>query len=235
MADDETLIRVRKRDLDSLLKHCSGCSSLSDDAQSALDRLQTSACSKRKPLPSSPSKSEPGTCKKRKSEPGTFKKRKSEISLPDPDQWKSLQQNLVGSREGYESLIRSLINTDSPKVREHKSLSLSLKTEHSLVTWGENIATCWHNSTQKAFASFRLFILLSYCLYLKYEGVPLSDIDAILNKLVTCNEKRRTQLLKRVAQLNAIIVEIACLPGWDVARATELFLICLSSHKCHQM
>jgi hypothetical protein len=102
-----------------------------------------------------------------------------------------------------------------------------VRPENELVALGIELAQSTESSqtlanVQQTKSNCQLLILLSYCSFLKANGIQENDINRILQKVTTARENNRRRLLLRSTRINELICELVQ-SGWSLFRATELF------------
>ncbi|KAI1680253.1 Ankyrin repeat protein [Pyrenophora tritici-repentis] len=210
--DAESLLTIRKEDFEFLMQHCCNCSGLSDNDRVTVENIQAAI-----------GKTVRGC-------DAAWKRAKMvKEFLHCVGQWSSAQLTIFKDNKEYEQMIRAF--TES-----HTSISRSRNVQRftgkSLVDVGLNLAklvTCSLDAymLQKSFSHFQSLLLLSYCVYLEKKGISTEDIDSIIQIVVTArNETKRKRLLVQAKKINKIIAELGKIEGWNIVRATELFLIC---------
>ncbi|KAJ6201912.1 hypothetical protein J3E72DRAFT_382433 [Bipolaris maydis] len=214
----ESLLAIRKEDFDFLIQHCCTCSCLNSKEKVTVEDIQAAVYPK-------------GWSVQTFKTPQKRKNRQSRVKTADDfmrcvNQWRLTQLMIVTNREKYESMVRAFTLSPTITSEGHNSQRL---TAENLVELGTHLARLVERSinahmAQKSFTHFQSLIFLSYCLYLTKKGTPSEKIDNLL-KVFNKDEKKRKRLLVQAAQINKMIAELGN-KGWNIVRATELFLIC---------
>jgi hypothetical protein len=139
--------------------------------------------------------------------------------------WEEAQQSLVPNKEVYKDLICSFAGENVAYVTQSDSPSAE-----TLVTLGSRLAslkerTLGSEILKTASDHFNSLLLASYCVFIKSRGV---EKEAVSNIWARANGDVGGPPLKGAREVNVCIDKIAGIEGWDVFRATELFIICRS-------
>lgn len=144
---------------------------------------------------------------------------------------KQIEVGLISVKE-YENIIRSFTGHGDIDIKKELSQG-ELHSEDKLVNKAIRYALLTRSSLEnanllKASSNFQAFILLSLCAVLEYKGYAAETIDRIIQYATGFSEHERLRQLRGAIWVNSLIAGLVE-HGWTIYRATELFLISMSS------
>ncbi|KAF1992777.1 hypothetical protein P154DRAFT_568403 [Amniculicola lignicola CBS 123094] len=149
-------------------------------------------------------------------------------NLPQSDQWRKRQVDIVSTETEYTRIIRSFF-TNHAVAEATTADTQEIQHPNQLIAVGLNFALLTDSSLkksalQKSLSYFQALVLLSYCAVLIHSGVERHEVDKVMASVAMFGAIDYNKLRAGVLRVNRRINKLVE-AGWTISRATELFFL----------